>query len=373
MKPSEFGRQKKPGRTIGDLKVPGSLEASLAVDHNKGVVSRAGGWQIGRVRIIFQKTANLNELTSLFREMYRPSQPIAACFSDDSAIAVPCTDGVLYAAGDLVSCDVSIFQPTFKVGRRHFPERFRREADALYRQARTPCVVRSKSGAPYRFAPVGSFLYSGWSGTTKTDTDANFIMYGEIFRKWKMSSIADTARWLRRRAMMSPFPVEFSIKRRFEQLEFLKTNPVIGVDGMWYATLNVGVLLRTIGQKRDDLPGRGSISDRGIMFNNQLMQAFIRFGNHTLSRSLYSKFSLEAAGMTPVKMDIVYDSYLLQHMEGEITTELLDASVEARYNLRCGGLQRIADLYESASIGDVLSSDDIDKIFAVDYSYARPK
>jgi len=364
MKPIEFGKYGKPGRTIADLGTNASTAGLVPLKENKKVVARGEcvlGWKIGRVYVQYVPTANLDVLSEMWESMYMPSVPVAKVSGDDSCFAVPCTDGVLWGKMDLAQCDTTVFTPTFEVGKRQFPDFRRKEVANLYRQTRTTALIRRKGGGFYRMKPIGDYLYSGWAGTTKTGTDASIIHYNYMFRGWVIRSRSETKAFLKARSR-GPYVGEIVFCDDYEEMDFLKTFPAMGMDGRWHATLCLGTLLRSLGQKSYDLPGSGSLAMRAYAFNAALMQSFTHSGNHTLFRVLKSKFS-----MPRLHFDVKLEGYILNEMVMLTdAVELLDISVERRYKVN-NGLSLLANEYKQAGFGDIITHFMIDAIFEMDY------
>jgi hypothetical protein len=62
---------------------------------------------------------------------------------------------------------------------------------------------------------------------------------------------------------------------RIEHMQFLKQSLILGVDGNYHATLNLGVIIRATGVCRQDLPGRGPIAERAQDFQHTLMHGLL--------------------------------------------------------------------------------------------------
>lgn len=369
MKPLELGKYKKPGRIIADAGINASLAGLVPLKENKKVLARGEnpyGWKLGNVNVAYVPSANLDELTEMYRKMYLCSEPSVAVSGDDSWGAIPCLDGHVYFKLDLNQCDTTILTPTFEVGKLHFPESRKKEVRSLYKQTTSPALIRRQPGGFYRLKPIEPYLYSGWAGTSKTGTDASFILYSYMFSGWVIRSRSATIKWFEERLLSAPYVAEAVFVNCYEKVDFLKTFPCVGVDGQWYATLCVGVLLRTLGQKSFDLPGSGSLEERAYCFNGALMTAFKHSGNHILYRTLAKKF------MAPrMAFSVHFESYLLSEMSMLSTCiELMDSSVESRYDIN-GGLEILSSYYEAAGFGYVLCNHFIDQILMEDYG-AKP-
>lgn len=369
MKPLELGKYGKPGRTIADAGINASLAGLVPLKENKKILAcgeNPNGWRLGNVDIAYVPTANLDELTAMYRRMYMPLGCCVAVSGDDSWGTIPCLDGYLYFKLDLSQCDTTILEPTFDVGKAHFSIERKKEVASLYRQTKSVALIRRQSGGFYRIKPIEPYLYSGWAGTSKTGTDASFILYSYLFEGWVIRRRSATQVWFQERLLRAPYVAEAVFVGCYEKVDFLKTFPALGVDGEWYATLCLGVLLRTLGQKSYDLPGRGSLEDRAYCFNAALIQAFKHSGNHCLYRCLLKKF------MAPrMSFDVHLEGYVLREMTMlSDSVELLDTSVERRYDID-GGLQVLSSYYEAAGFGFVLSNHFIDQILIEDYG-AKP-
>lgn len=363
----------KPPRMIGNLGPFAVLQGGAAVDEVKssfsaGAPSRKDGcWVLNGSRFKFHKSINMKDLFEMYNDDLSEG-PRWDEHSDDSLLAVPTLDAGPYGTNrilfefDFEMCDGSIGPSVIQLYRHFAPSGRESEWDSSISQLRhTACFGKGEDRI--RLKPRSYVMYSGWAGTTLVDTLAGLVVFRHVMRGWKKMTTRQTIDFVMSRIQTSGFKLTTKVVRRYPQATFVKTFPCLGADGKYYPTVCLGTMLRTYGQKRYDLPGRGDIDRRAQAYNAGVAMATKHWGNHCINRALQTRFK----DVAPCKVD--FESYLLREISGGYDVSLCTTSLSERYS-EVGVTDSYLEMY-ARMIATCKSRSyyDMREIFLYDYGY----
>lgn len=276
MKPDEWAKPEKYGRMIGDMDVLASLVGSHFAKLIK--IAQSGfddePLVINGVEIIVASSPDVKILTKIFERIISPvDRGTYAIFSDDAVYSCRVGSEVLMYNIDIASCDGSHGPRVFELLREYLPAHLHKDFNRALDQLRLPIRIyecnNRKSKSQRRFVtlrPKQRMLYSGSTLTTCVNSMASTIIaYAIAIRA------ANTVDEIQAAARMCGYSVTVDVCLKPQHVQFLKCSPVLTTDGRWVPCPNFGVLLRSSGICRGDLPGRGSIFDRARTFHGSVL------------------------------------------------------------------------------------------------------
>lgn len=356
----------KPPRLVAALGACAALRGGHVIDEVKDALSNGydgdGWWDLGPGRCQFVKSVDMRRLFDLYNYLPTVDKPHGLVFSDDGGWVVPTIDGMLYIKTDISGCDASIGPAVFKLFARLCPRGRETDWVALTKQTRAELQLGVGQDALV-FKPVKNVMYSGWSGTTLIDTLFNMTIFNWVFRDWTIMTRTETISYLYSRVKTCGAVLTFDVCRAYEEFDFVKTFPALGVDGKWYPQVVLGVILRTYGQKKGRLPGRGSIEARGVEYQKALTIAMKHFGDNIITEAFRAKFGASS------KVQARLEGYMLSNVTPGRSGKVLLTSVARRYGSRGvdeGYLQMVAQDITGSKPGGVV---DARAILEYDYGY----
>lgn len=359
LKPEEFGKPGKCGRITIDLGVGASLRAGWLVDILKDVWASTDYVYRG-VRFVFVKSPDLSVLTHWFERMQRES--ICLFFSDDACVSLRTSEGMLYFNLDISACDSSNGPAVFRFLRNFIPRDLRVHLEPLLRQCQLPVHIGYGS-EKLIFAPVDYFEYSGSVLTTTLNNTAVCAILFHLLGGYDCSDSSDGVRdGVLSRVSTCGWSVTIEWCDVYEKLQFLKCSPCFTVEGSVRAVLNLGVILRSMGQKSGDLPGRGDIRKRIRAFMCGWVSGLRHVGLHPLLETLQVIF--------PPTGQKFYNSNAIERLEsGGVSNPRLDVgSLMRRYDSDPAELDQLCNALSVAAGEPVgIHLPVTDKILMVDY------
>jgi len=249
LKRAELAKFGKYGRIIVDLGVGRSLAGAIWCDKAKEAVA-AEIWRFNNCAFMFAKSNDPSVIDAIFNYAYTcPDEMLYVVFSDDAFLLVN-KDGKrsIYNL-DIKGCDLSHTEELIVFILRLFgvpPELI----DYYIRQILLPIKIMNpdtQRGGVKECAwmtPLDLYLQSGSTITTLLNTIANLIIFivmvilgydyhdpENIIAAWfHIGYLADITKC-----------------EIFEDIQFLKHSPVLDIDGIWRAVINVGPMFRALG------------------------------------------------------------------------------------------------------------------------------
>jgi len=357
MKKDEFARKGKPPRAVCDLGVTASIR---------------GGWLIGIMKddmdlveynapygtVAFVKSPNRVRLRDLFNRLRDCN--IGFGHSDDLSGGVKTRQGMLWFNGDFVSCDSTqskhIFDKTIDLA----PERYKPLIDLVIQQCTCPCIVGTVD--KLRMKPSTIFEYSGTTLTTICNTLSSVNVLLQIYSvDYSGMSVEEAKLAITYVFRNSGWNIGVQFVNNIEGIQFLKHSPCFTLDGQLEAVTNLGVLLRTLGQKCHDLPGTNATPmwQRALDFQCMLVSGMKHCGIHPITIALRRRYPQHATLQTE------YTSNILKETTGSDIGECCPVSLCKRYDMDLQELQQI--VYAIETHDWLFWSTGVDKIMQLDY------
>jgi hypothetical protein len=275
MKKDEFAKPFKMPRVIGDLGVAASLQGFRLADVYKQAMSKED-IQYGNMRMHFCKAPSTDELRSSFSSLLNP--PLGCkyyfvFFSDDSCLSVRNDDGSVATYNlDISGCDGSHTSAMFDALVMTTPDIAKDDMQVLVDQCKLPIVVQFAAAKETKVGEkvlpaslclqpldvltrkIGPRLYSGSTITTIINNLA--CVMGAVAVQ---EADANTSAEICDAFATAGYKMTCDEAEDYSDIQFLKNSPAYDTDGNLQPLLNVGVLLRTAGTCKGDLPGRSKI------------------------------------------------------------------------------------------------------------------
>lgn len=359
-KPHEFAKPGKYARITCDLGTPASIRAGWLPEAVKHAMADTPV-DVRGVHIRFIESPDPKGVSECFQTMLR--QPSWFFFSDDATVSLPVldADGVVRLAFfnvDISGCDASCSPHVVGLLERCTPLGEEVHMQCLIDQLSAPCSL-GRGAERMLFKPHTIFEYSGSVLTTALNNCA--MMTAAIFCAESWPTPPRTSSVEQLQALLRASGWECSVEgcSSFEDVQFLKQSPVRRPDGRWGAMLNLGVVLRAVGQCRYDLPGRGSLRDRAIAHNSAVIRGMLPGGRNPVIDTYYKKFSVEAEAR---------EAFYGFPRSG-VGPEFDSMSMCRRYSVELHELEHFLDVLRESDVGDVIDTPFSRKVLARDYGY----
>lgn len=312
------------------------------------------------VRVVFVKSPDLAVLSKWFKRM--ESESICLFFSDDACVSLRTSEGMLYFNLDISACDSSNGPGVFETLRELVPTQLHVHLEPLIAQCQLPLHL-GYGKEKLIFKPVDYFEYSGSVLTTTLNNIAVSGILAHILATFDPSMTRAAARAeLEARLATCGWSCTTEWCEHLEDLQFLKCSPCHTVDGGLRAALNLGVILRSMGQKSGDLPGRGDIGKRAYNFMCGWVAGLRHAGLSELLEVLQECF--------PPTGQVFYNSNAIERLEsgGISNPRLCSVSLMRRYSSTPGELRQLCECIRMAGDSTVgIHLPVTDKIMMKDY------
>jgi len=355
-------------RAVGDFGVGASLQGAWLTDKLKcAQADRPIVYADGECWHVKSPCGEI--INQAFENLLSPSRVwFFIAFSDDAVFAIRDGERVLWFNIDIASCDTGHTTELFEASTQLYPERIRADADVLVRQCATPVrVVSPLDKRDYvllrRGAPT---LSSGSTVTTSINTFASLLL-GCTFGRLRTK----TERAIRTAARIVGYDVSVERCNIFERVQFLKRSPVLCLDGVYRAVINLGVYLRLSGTCRGDLPGRGDLYLRARRFQAALVSGVFAGACSPLCDTLRASVADVTGHMGNAdKLSKIVADHLYFVPDPLAICNFTDEAYLRRYDLGTHALSEITQLFASMGPGDHYASDTIERVLDADYGLA---
>lgn len=369
VKRDEWAKEGKLPRVINDLTTIGSLMGPHLAEFLKDAMASFSD-KIGTLETKFVKSPDLASLTEVFEKLINVGESYFCYFSDDSCFATDCTDGRFIANVDISSCDASHGERIFEFLRELVADLpFASEImDGLIHQLTLPLHIKNSDNSLAGILRATSpTLYTGSGLTTITNNVANFLIAMSISKHLgdKHRSKAEMREYIVNRAKAIGYIVTCDVCERNSDIQFLKHSP----DLSGRPCLNVGVILRSFGLCRGDLPGRGDIVARARKYCASLVKCYTASGKHEITDILAEKFP---------RTEEVFDTFARKHLSYHLENkpDRIDyhsyGHVQDRYRLDPDEFKDFLRLIETQDFNTVIYHSCISKILEKDYGLSCP-
>lgn len=379
VKRDEFAKPGKLPRAIYDLSVIGSILGSYVIAILKERMSTFNMYGENEHRGVpdhefqFIKSPDKDALREVFNKLESPKCTYFPFFSDDSCISIRCADGVFRANLDISSCDASngaeVFNFLDNAVKRD--RRAHKYVKGCIKQCTIPITLKSKSNPrdKIKLKPKGPKLYTGSVLTTIINNIANLSIYTAFCDVYSPNmSVKDCENALHQSAEMAGYMITLAdCSDCFEDLQFLKHSPVRCPSG-WEPVLNLGVILRILGNCRGDLPGRTteSLDLRSFKYNSSMVASLKHAGDYPFLQKLRAHFTRPFTEMRDVKH--IKENFLIASVTStSLSKPLSDEAVMKRYRVPGWGLEELAELLVSATYGVSICTVASQAILQTDY------
>jgi hypothetical protein len=364
VKTYEYNRLFKYPRLIGDFTTEGSLQGLKIVEQLKEVLANNPFTRRGHCGS-FVKSPVYSRLLHAFTTIINPIETSFICFSDDSCYSWSVNGVVNYCNLDISSCDTSHTIHIFNLLAQIMPN-FDAELvmHKLIDQCALPIGIHSTNRTQFvLLQPDEPVLYSGSVLTTYINTIASLLLYHAITRCY------DVLRYdVIHAAQNAGYILTVEPCSNISQITFLKHFPYYTSDNELSCFLCLGVLLRSFGKCKGDLPGRSTMPmrERAGAFLSGLLQGLYPRSDCTITKILKEKFShFPPSDYTP-------DSYLLQNINDDLAYHFChDDVICDRYSITPGELEELHILLRHSDFGDQISCAAVIKIMNLDYGSGR--
>jgi hypothetical protein len=368
LKLMEWAKWLKIPRLINDLTVLGSLLAGAMYNEIKHVLDEDITVRNGRFR--FYPTPSAENLQSAFARLMLPEFSIECiAFSDDACFAVICCDGILVGNSDVSSCDGSH-------GKEHFDlmssivdgsdyEGVMRKS-LLQHQIPLTMENPNKRWQKIKLYPKYPVLYTGSTATTTINTLANLSIFASFESMYDPSwTMEEAKRAWSFAAEEAGYIVTVAQAYHPEQIQFLKHSPILTTIGTYVPCINLGVILRCIGNCKRRIPGRGTLAQRCESFDHELVLALKHMPRNALIRALDRGGPRSWAAFKYIReeLNLTKGSISYGHLEADETSLL------RRYDISLGEWDELLDAIVAQNIGDIVRTPASDKILNLDYEY----
>lgn len=361
----EIGKPLKPGRMIGALGCPASLQGFRLTAFLKYALARRDLEFMGGT-IQFCPAPGAHAMESVFQNLIEPpGRFFFVYFSDDSCLSIRTKDGrVLRCNLDISSCDGSHTKALFDLLVRVTPDRGRADMQRLVDQCRTPITIMDLANRKNKVVlqPHDPKLYSGSTLTTLLNNLANILIASAIARA-EINSFED----ITTAARSVGYVVTIEPCDDLHKFQFLKHSPVYDVNGRLRALLNPGVLFRLMGTCKGDLPGKSSepLSDRA----NRFQAGLLRGAYPRVRTPFIDALKASVANFSPCeKARSIIAEELKWKVDGEAEGfEVAPAEVWARYDLSPVEVGEIECDLARCKYGDHYQSEGTNRVLTRDY------
>lgn len=315
--------------------------------------------RIGGVRFVFIKSPDLKKLSYWFKKMLHES--VFMFFSDDACCSLKTGTGMLFFNLDISACDSSNGPAVFEALRELVPHSELAHLESLIRQCQADLRVGYGS-EKLLFRPVDYFEYSGSVLTTTLNNVAVSSILASVVEKLDLRCSRDRVLSDFQGALDNcGWECTVELCDVYEKLQFLKCSPCRTVDGDIRAVLNLGVILRSMGQKTGDLPGRGPLSERAEKFMCGWVAGLRHAGLHPLLETLQEKWKPTG--------QVFYNSDAIERLEsgGVSNPRICPISLMRRYDCHVADLEALCTAIRVSSGTCGIHLPVTDAILGLDY------
>lgn len=380
-KPMELLAADKQIRSIGEISDLSSFELGPLAPMYKACFAQDFVYRCGRARFIQGPTS---EELSIFRNMMlEPEHKIEFCyFSDDSCIAIQCTDGVYRANLDISASDGSMFKAEFEYAKDVLgtDETNRQYVESAFKQCKKDIRLfnrtesRRKHTSQLDFINVkmkkGEYcLPSGFAGTTLMNNFSQILIFSSLVDGWsrRNCTMAEAAARVQRRARMAGFIVKCITCTKFEEIQFLKHSWGMTQSGEYKPYVNLGCMLRGWGLL-DCLVdvGKKTLQERMDTFCSQVVTSRLNWGSHVLSDAFEKAYPpAKKVTLTHLIKSEAAKTQVAERNRIEIS------SLCARYQVSESDLLSFCELIQDhLKFGNFLEHPVVNRIMEQDYGYS---
>jgi hypothetical protein len=364
LKKDELAKNGKYPRMIGDLGVAASLQGFRLTYFLKTAQEQTIFINGGHIE--FMKKPSTEGLTHVFDSLISPvGRFYFVCFSDDSCFSIRHEGRVHIYNVDISSCDASHTKSLFDAFVDLHPLHVKDDARILAEQCALPIKVYDLTSRKryVKLLPKYPRLYSGSTITTAINNLASML----IAYSFSLLDVPTPENVIAAAASVG-YVITLEHCRRYEDIQFLKHSPVLTSQG-YKPLLNLGVLLRSTGVCRGDLPGKGDLETRARAFQHNLLLGMYPRSRFTLIDAMksISKGSTVSASVQRQIDRQIEQTLAYKVGEGEETLLFEDSNVYVRYGLSDSDIRFLNTDFANSSFGDHSHHPALSSILTKDY------
>jgi hypothetical protein len=321
---------------------------------------------------VFSKP-RMSEIQEVFDRIARGldnHEHIICIYSDDSVWAKGGPDGFSCNV-DAISCDSSVQASGFYLSGLQMGNFDNERSIGLIEQCKLPIRVRTRDKArkiSVQRVQDGKVSPFEGSGTVLT-TINNHSMSLSCVSSWINLGIYTKEAIVFAGSLVGmDLEVSEDFKHTPEKLQFLKYSPILGTDGKYYMSRNLGCILRGLGKVNGDLTNvQLAMTQREFkytpwpvrmdIYTSKVVQSYCHEHPNIILDALRDRFAVPVINTESVSQ-IEYDCP---------TTQLVAESLANRYDITLHDLEQLSDQIRSIHLGDVVVSDVLSNIYRVDY------
>jgi hypothetical protein len=363
----------KPGkipRVIGDLGVAASLQGFRICEFLKSAMAKST-IMLGSVTTEFVKKPDHDVLKRVFDNLIHPPEGgYYAYFSDDSCFSIRIGDRVRMFNLDIASCDSSHGNGAFATLIALTPEPLQAEMIDLLEQCSRSFQIRNPEDPRMKITikikgKERYVLYSGSVITTLINNVANIMIAAAISMR-KITCGQDIMDAAAEAGYVITGCSEDEECELPEDLQFLKHSPCLNDDNEYVPILNVGVLLRTTGHAKGDIPGKRTVPliDRARSFQKSLLQGMYP---RTISPLIDSmKHAVASATIYNHNEETTAKTLAFKVTTTELN-RITTSDLMRRYRLTAEEEHWMEHYFPTVGYGEIASHSALDKILEKDY------
>jgi hypothetical protein len=366
LKKLEWAKNGKYPRQVIDLTTRGSLVAGYLVNEMKSAMA-VEPMVLNNGECEFVASPDHNTLRSTFEKLLNPGKQLYFCyFSDDSCVSIRCVDGIFKCNMDISSCDGSNGPAIMKLLEMVCPRQgaYKSSIQHALKQLKHKLTISSPHDKKkkVKLTPLTYIQYSGSVLTTILNNLSNTKIFTKIAQRLHPGMrMADCEQMIIDSAEDAGFKVTVQVCARKQLLQFLKHSPMDDIYGNLQPVLNLGVLLRTKGVAKGDIPGRrrdGSLAHRLSKFHDSVMLGFEGCG--------LDDFIHYTEPVSLVRHEVNITEMITNHHKVRIPRH----QFTMRYDVPECQFDELVKLFSIMRIGDCVRTEGTDMVFKLDYGYS---
>lgn len=279
-------------RGIGDYTTAGSFRAGAYIQQIKTIFEEFIGDDF---RFVFKSKPSRDDFIEFFDRVLNPRFDIEFIdFSDDAIISIKHLGVHYYGNFDVSACDGSHYNPIFELAQRLLTLESEYDEDVRELFAQFDCDFKMKFSKTSVLAKNIGFkkMGSGHACTTLMNVIACLSCCIGISRL-KVNHLGSVQDLVELGCASVGYFVKFNLCDRPQKLQFLKYSPFF-VNGKITPQLNLGVLIKTFGSCRGDLPGKRK-SDRVSLYIKEVLGSYVHAGNNAIFNAFRKRFGVGVA------------------------------------------------------------------------------
>jgi len=373
MKVDEIAKSMKWIRFIGDLGTAASLLGFRVTKMMKYMMA-AEPLYYKNGAIEFCPGPSPAELIPVFTKLITPpGRFYFVYFSDDSCFSYRDSSGaVSFYNLDISSCDTSHGPNLFTLLCSIFGKDMTKDLLRIVEQLRKPIRIVDPSNKKNKVIIRSDKprLLSGSTITTVINNLANVLIARCIADANFDSPNFSIAAQAKRCGYVLTGGSACEKLTDLHQIQFLKHSPVYCNKGSLRALLNIGVMLRSSGQCKGDLPGRGSIAERGACFQRAYLRGMYPNASFPLLRAMRA---ICASPSTSVKNELAATAMVQKSLLYKVTAKVdktwyvSDFEVGLRYGFLGNEMEAVTELMAHTGYEETTTSFELGVILGHDY------